>query len=93
MICNIANCFNKSFIRTHSRSLEFYHLNLICVEAELLVVSGCRGCAPLLPNSEVFCPSQYSQFFLLVADGLCCSAVKQSIGFTIGFHNHGEGPY
>ena len=20
-------------------------------------------------------------------------AVKQSIGFTIGFHNHGEGPY
>ena len=21
------------------------------------------------------------------------SAVKQSIGFTIGFHNHGEGPY
>ena len=22
-----------------------------------------------------------------------CSAVKRSIGFTIGFHNHGEGPY
>ena len=21
------------------------------------------------------------------------SAVKRSIGFTIGFHNHGEGPY
>ena len=21
------------------------------------------------------------------------SAVKQSFGFTIGFHNHGEGPY
>lgn len=72
MICNIANYFIKSFIRTHSRSQEFYHLNLISVEAELLVVSGCcRGSAPLLPNSEVFCPSQYSQFFLLMADGLC----------------------
>ena len=23
----------------------------------------------------------------------CSSAVKRSIGFTIGFHNHGEGPY
>ena len=22
-----------------------------------------------------------------------CSAVKRSIGFTIGFYNHGEGPY
>ena len=22
-----------------------------------------------------------------------CSAVKRSIGSTIGFHNHGEGPY
>ena len=22
-----------------------------------------------------------------------CSAVKRSIGFTICFHNHGEGPY
>ena len=21
------------------------------------------------------------------------SAVKRSIGFTIGFHNHGDGPY
>ena len=21
------------------------------------------------------------------------SAVKRSIGFTVGFHNHGEGPY
>ena len=23
----------------------------------------------------------------------CVSAVKRSIGFTIGFHNHGGGPY
>ena len=26
-------------------------------------------------------------------DIVCISAVKRSIGFTIGFHNHGEGPY
>ena len=25
--------------------------------------------------------------------GLHTSAVKRSIGFTNGFHNHGEGPY
>ena len=25
--------------------------------------------------------------------GVVTSAVKRSIGFTIGFHNHGEGPY
>ena len=62
MICNIANYFIKSFIRTHSRSQEFYHLNLISVEAELLVASGC---------CRVFCLFQYSQFFLLMADGLC----------------------
>ena len=30
---------------------------------------------------------------LATAEKLRISAVKRSIGFTIGFHNHGEGPY
>ena len=29
---------------------------------------------------------------MLKLDNLMISAVKRSIGFTIGFHNHGEGP-
>ena len=28
-----------------------------------------------------------------VSAGVRCSAVKRSIGFTIGFQHHGEGPY
>ena len=30
---------------------------------------------------------------VLAPAGLLLSAVKRSIGFTAGFHNHGKGPY
>ena len=40
-----------------------------------------------------YTPTTYHLRLTLGARSNTTSAVKQSIGFTIGFHNHGEGPY
>ena len=39
------------------------------------------------------CGDYITEKFWLTALQHSVSAVKRSIGFTIGFHNHGEGPY
>ena len=67
----------------------------------------CQNCVPLLPRLETATTAQQeaerrTQHNLLLcpsraehspATRVPPSAVKRSIGSTIGFHNHGEGPY
>ena len=52
------------------------------------------GSPRLLERGTVAGPEQlcYTDTLTLYTLHFTC-AVKRSIGFTIGFHNHGEGPY
>ena len=46
-----------------------------------------------LANNLRTAPDTYTPIKVVASLFTMISAVKRSIGFTIGFHNHGEGPY
>ena len=64
--------------------------------------SMARRLTPRYTCHHVTIPGQGSQALIITEDtvtsgdhsaNVVTSAVKRSIGSTIGFHNHGEGPY
>ena len=84
---NVAPCMNLRdwplFEMPSTEETEDVHWSCLDRKGNNFSSSHFCGVKPIFPRPDK----------ILLRFSVFASAVKRSIGFTIGFHNHGEGPY